>query len=89
MSASVSVEYFCDCEWAVCGGHCIEERITRDKSPRPLMSEWTHACEDVLQSAKEQRGKHPRSTESREELVRSAGAWLLLVQEMDELEVES
>ena len=49
------------------------------------MSTWTRSVEDVLQSAKEQRGQHPPSgMESREELVKFAGALLLMVQEMDE-----
>ena len=93
MSVFVNVEYFCSCDWAVCGGHCVEERIRADEAKRskphvarPLMSTWTRSVEDVLQSAKEQRGQHPPSgMESREELVKFAGALLLMVQEMDEV----
>lgn len=50
-----------------------------------MMSTWTHAVEDVLQSAKEQRGKVTQHWHTRSDLVRNAGLLLLAVQEMDEL----
>lgn len=56
---------------------------------RDLLSDWTHAVEDILQSAKEQRAAQGeamagRHVCTRDELVKSAGALLLMVQMMDE-----
>jgi hypothetical protein len=55
------------------------------------MSPWTHAVEDVLHSALEQRRGWWRMASSlpRAELVKLAGALLLRVQEIDEAKREA